>query len=353
MKIAIDLTSLYGRKHTGIELYSIDLYKALLTTGYEIIPIFHAKNEIDNNPKAYIINKCNRLYLENIALSIAVRKIKADITIFPALPPPIDIYYFNKSKIYKVVHDMVYFNYRNTIPFAGKYYYTPKLLLFMKKADGIITISNTTLKSLKKITQKPIYNCGENISSAYQNTQDINSSYLKKWGISPNKYIISVSTIEPRKNLKYLLKVIKPFLIKNNFKLVLVGKQRKSSDKNLTTLISEMGDTIIFTDYIDIKELMSLYRYAYAFALFSLYEGFGRTPYEAVACGCKRVFLSDIEIFHETFEENATFFPLDNITLCQKILNNAKFKEISPNFPIPFNILEEKLKSVFLDNINI
>lgn len=55
MRIAIDLTSLYARKRTGIEMYAIDLYRALLSTSHEIIPIFHVKNELDNNPKAFII----------------------------------------------------------------------------------------------------------------------------------------------------------------------------------------------------------------------------------------------------------------------------------------------------------
>ena len=57
MKIAIDLTPLFNRKWTGIELYAIDLYKALLTTNHEIIPIFNQKNELDNNAKAYIIKR--------------------------------------------------------------------------------------------------------------------------------------------------------------------------------------------------------------------------------------------------------------------------------------------------------
>ena len=48
MKIAIDLTPLYGRKWTGVELYAIDLYHALLELNYEVIPIFHVKNDRQN-----------------------------------------------------------------------------------------------------------------------------------------------------------------------------------------------------------------------------------------------------------------------------------------------------------------
>lgn len=55
MKIAIDLTPLYKRRRTGVELYAIDLYKALMKIGVDVIPIFHAVNEIDDNQNAYII----------------------------------------------------------------------------------------------------------------------------------------------------------------------------------------------------------------------------------------------------------------------------------------------------------
>ena len=50
MKIAIDLTPLHGRKWTGVELYAIDLYHALLELDYDVIPIFHVKNDLDDNP---------------------------------------------------------------------------------------------------------------------------------------------------------------------------------------------------------------------------------------------------------------------------------------------------------------
>ena len=73
MKIAIDLTPLYGRKWTGVELYAIDLYHALLELNYEVIPIFHVKNDLDDNPNSYIIKPTKRLLLENLALSKAIR----------------------------------------------------------------------------------------------------------------------------------------------------------------------------------------------------------------------------------------------------------------------------------------
>lgn len=346
MRIAIDLTALYNRPLTGIEYYALDLYRALLKTKHEIIPIVHAER-IDNNINTYIIKKTNRLYLENISLSIAIRRIKADIVFFPVFPPPIDIYFGCKSKIYKVVHDLVHFEHRDTIPFAAKYYYTPKIIWMLKNADRIITISETTKNKLKYYTKRPVFNCGENISLEFKDADKLaNISHLQKWELKESKYIISVSTIEPRKNLKYLLKVVTPLLINNGLKLVLVGKKRNIKDKDLLKLIEELQEYIIFTGYIEQEYLVSLYRYAYAFILLSKYEGFGRTPFEAVACGCRKIILSDIDIFRETFSDNATFLPLNSVDKCSNMLLEDNLISVKGDFKIPFYELEQNLDNL-------
>lgn len=108
-----------------------------------------------------------------------------------------------------------------------------------------------------------------------------------------------------------------------------------------------MKDYLIFTNYVSDEELISLYHYAYAFALLSLDEGFGRTPFEAVACGCKHIILSDIEIFHETFDNNATFLPLNNEEEARKNLLADKNNKINNDFKIPFQVMEERIKKLF------
>lgn len=130
--------------------------------------------------------------------------------------------------------------------------------------------------------------------------------------------------------------MIAPILKERNMKLVLVGRKGWGHDEELKNLIEQMKDYLIFTEYVSEETLVSLYHYAYAFALLSLDEGFGRTPFEAVACGCKRIILSDIEIFHETFEGNATFLPLNNESKATLILSKNKIKEVIPGFTLPF-----------------
>lgn len=344
MNIAIDLTALYGRKITGLEIYGIDLYKALLKTGYNVIPIFHVKNEIDNNKNAYILQHTNRLALENIKLSMAVRKIGADITLFPIFPPPIDIYWYSHTKIIPTIHDIAFLRFRDTINFAAKYYLTPKYNMVFKKADAIITISETEKEELSKLTKKPIFNCRNIISEDYKNcNRFINTQFLCNWNLDKEKYIISVSTIEPRKNFKYLLEVIRPFLKEKNMKLVLVGRKGWDKSSEYERLLQDIKDKVVFTNFVSLPCLMTLYRYSYAFALLSLDEGFGRTPYEAVAAGCKRIILSDIAIFHETFGNNALYLPLNNKIDCINILKNHDIPKIREDFKIPFDDLERYL----------
>lgn len=344
MIIAVDLTPLYGRKRTGMEMYAIDLYRALMTTNNQIVPIFHCKNDVDENPSAYVIPRQNRLWLENVSLSQTIRKIKADVVIFPIFPPPVDIYYGCKSRIYQTIHDTVFFRYRKTQNFAARYYHLPKQKLALKKLDGIITISETVKKQLQELSNKQIYNLGENIAVEYKNAKNIVSTEaLRKWNLTPDSYYISVSTIEPRKNFDYLLEVIIPILEDQNRRLVLVGRKGWGANERLRQMIEKAGDRLIFTDYVEMRELFSLYCYAYAFALLSKDEGFGRTPFEAVACGCKHIILSDIEIFHETFEGNALFLPLNDVEGCRNKLTKTCLPNIGNEVHLPFNVLEERL----------
>ncbi len=353
MKIVIDLTPLFGRKYTGVEMYAIDLYKALLTTEHEIVPVFHVENEIDDNTNAKIIAKTSRLLLENMRLPKMLTEINADVAIFPIFPPPVNCY-GKKTKIVPVIHDLTFKKFRNTQNNAAKYYYTPKTLWALKKSDAIISISETVKNELTEIVSLPVFNCGEDVSMEfYHCTDKADDKNLKRWNLAPNDYIISVSTIEPRKNFKYLLQVVKPMLQMNNMKLVLVGRKGWGKDKELEKLIEDMGELLIFTEYVSHECLVSLYHYAYAFALLSIYEGFGRTPFEAVACGCRRIILSDIPIFRETFGRSALFIPLNDVEGCLHILGDiSSLPEIGKDFNVPFDVLRQRIPNALLKIVN-
>lgn len=109
-------------------------------------------------------------------------------------------------------------------------------------------------------------------------------SFKKKIGLS--HYILYVGNRKPHKNIKSLLLAFQ--LLKQQFselQLVIIGKRFKTNDEADVMLQSlKISDVIEVDECID-EELRSFYCGAEALILPSLYEGFGLTALEAMACG--------------------------------------------------------------------
>lgn len=101
-------------------------------------------------------------------------------------------------------------------------------------------------------------------------------------------YILSVGTIEPRKNLLRLLQAYEQIRDrhKERLQLVLAGSLGWRYDEFLHHLEgSRFRGDITMTGYMADRELAVLYRNATVFAFPSLYEGFGLPILEAMGCG--------------------------------------------------------------------
>ncbi len=96
------------------------------------------------------------------------------------------------------------------------------------------------------------------------------------------KYILSLATIEPRKNTTITLKAFKLLIEEQQHKdliLVLVGT------KGWIDSEFEAGENVIVTGYAEDQDLAALYSGAECFVYPSFYEGFGLPPLEAMKCG--------------------------------------------------------------------
>ena len=112
---------------------------------------------------------------------------------------------------------------------------------------------------------------------------------LEKWSLTHGEYIVSVATLEPRKNLVGLVKAYKdlPARIRDNLPLVLVGGRgwkNRELDRLLSGLDMRSG-CIILTGRTSKTELTSLISGARLFTYPSFYEGFGLPVAEARASG--------------------------------------------------------------------
>lgn len=101
------------------------------------------------------------------------------------------------------------------------------------------------------------------------------------------KYILSVGTLQPRKNYVRLVEAFSNVKkMHPELELVIVGKQGWLYEEILASP-STFGvkDSVKFLDFVKDEELPALYGDAVCFALPSLYEGFGLPVLEALAAG--------------------------------------------------------------------
>jgi glycosyltransferase involved in cell wall biosynthesis len=103
----------------------------------------------------------------------------------------------------------------------------------------------------------------------------------------PPKFILYVGSIEPRKNLKNLLRAYRNLNrdLRKDYKLVLAGF-KGWENQEIMAVIRELKEDVYYLGYLPDTDLGKLYGLAELFVYPSFYEGFGLPPLEAMACGC-------------------------------------------------------------------
>ena len=110
----------------------------------------------------------------------------------------------------------------------------------------------------------------------------------RKYGLTDDvRYLLSVATFEPRKNIKHLVSVFDNLQneLDDDVRLVLVGVEGWKTRELLDSLTEKSESRIAVTGYVPDEDLSPLYSDAIAFLYPSLYEGFGLPPLEAMQCG--------------------------------------------------------------------
>ena len=103
------------------------------------------------------------------------------------------------------------------------------------------------------------------------------------------KYIFSLCTLEPRKNLIRAVKSFIKFIKKNNIQdlvWVMGGAQYENFSEKIKKESQDFDKYVKYVGYIDDEDLPSIYSNAEWFVFTSQYEGFGLPPLEAMQCGC-------------------------------------------------------------------
>lgn len=198
----------------------------------------------------------------------------------------------SKYKSIITIHDMAH-HYYPEYAIPGNNRILPRYLRkHAHKADLILCVSENTKKDVIDILDIP----EEKVWVTYNGVGDEfrvidNKNLLKdlrqRYKI-PERFILFVGTVEPRKNLSMLVEAYHILNSRHRIKEPLViagGKGWKNEALRQSIKNLKLEDRIIFTGYVHDDDLPLLYNAATLFVYPSLYEGFGLPVVEAMACG--------------------------------------------------------------------
>lgn len=189
------------------------------------------------------------------------------------------------------VYDMVHQLYPQTMSCRHRMAYKFFFRAGLRRANKIVAISQGTADRLQQHFAVQVHaivkpQVGGNFHPPMPGeVQAVRSKYDL-----PPRYLLSVSTLEPRKNLGTLVRALVALAQSGQAQglaLVLVGQRGWKNHPLLAQLTAarQIGVTITELGYVPDADLPALYATAVAVVMPSLYEGFGMPILEALHCG--------------------------------------------------------------------
>lgn len=257
----------------ALDIYSQEVYKSL--SNYGVKGIFTKIPHIDI-PSQPIL-KYSKFFHNVLDLTLKNAKRSEILHLSSnALLGYLSVFRYNF--LITTVHDLIPIIFKYPLSLVGKAEWKN-----LSKVDQFITPSNCTKKDLikhLKINESRITVIPNGIN---------HNIFNPKPKIYEFPFILYVGLEEPRKNLETALKAFYKLKKSNRFKdlkfvIVGTGKNRARTLDFVNQL--GIGQHMIFTGHVAVEELPYYYSSTIALIHPSLYEGFGLTLLEAMACGC-------------------------------------------------------------------
>lgn len=293
MKIAVDIREANHEK-TGKGWYTFNMVEELLKLDHKNHYLLYTDSEknpfkLPKNVEIKLIQSKPWQWHYKVLKDLQAQKVDLFFAptsyIIPAMAP-------KSLRTVITVHDLVAFLFPGIHNRKAIFIERLTLKKAIKKAKSIFVVSENTEKDLLKRFKYPeakihLTPCAPSDFFRHPPKEFDIQEFQKKLQL-PEKFILAVGTLEPRKNFSTLIKSFVIIKRKHpDYKLVIVGKKGwKYHNIEETLKHYQLEKDVIFPGYLEDKELQKVYSLAAVFVFPSLYEGFGIPPLEAMASGC-------------------------------------------------------------------
>ena len=318
MHIGID-ARIITHQMAGIGNYTYSLCRELQKSDRLKVTLFDDEFFADHRNFSQLSSRGLRKILYTVWLNTRFPSIlkenRIDLVHAPNFVPPL----YSGPPAVATFHDVGYLRYPHT--HHGLY-----AALFPGFANAAVEKSRRIIVPSKSTRDEMIHfypRCKDKLRVVYMaareefrkiDDQDFLNLIAKKYSL-PEKFLLCVGTLEPRKNLERFFLAFRRYYDRHpdsGLHLVLSGKTWVRHRKFLESLKkSGLEHRIVLTGYIPQEEIAAVYNLALALAFPSYYEGFGIPAVEAMRCGLP-VISSNAFSLPEILQDAAVYFdPFD------------------------------------------
>jgi glycosyltransferase involved in cell wall biosynthesis len=282
--VAVDGSGL-ARPWAGVGTYTAEILRALAAgrpgSRFTVYTLGEPPAE---RPPAVAFHRppAVRLAGRHVLWPARLRRLRADLYFGPAgLMPLGDV----GMPAVVTAHDMAI--YRHPEWFPGRQALSVRLVVprSMRRASAVVAVSACTARDVAElfgVEGRRLEVVPEGVSSRFRPLPDERLQEIRLRHRLPQRFVLFVSTIEPRKNLLTLLEAWGR--MRERPPLVVAGSWGWSYD-GLRERMERIGPDLRLLGAVAPADLPGLYGLATCLAHPAWYEGFGLTPLEAMACG--------------------------------------------------------------------
>lgn len=320
MRIAIDASSITSRP-TGIGYMATGFIRGLSELGTDEVLVYTPSKELLKQLGPQLnsnITVLEQPWLQGLASGMRwYRKItrdmqrrQVDVFISPST--------FTASLMFprtvQIVPDLSPLQHPEMFTFKHQFLFKLTLRLAMRSAWKVATISQSVAEEIK--SHFPSYSkpigvvplAPDDWATASPGSESEREATIQKYQL-PEKYFLSVSTLQPRKNYVRMIRAFAEFRKQHSDYYYLISGAKGWKYQEVFDVINELKlqEYVRVMDYLPDSDLAVLTDLAAGFLYVSLEEGFGIPPLNA-ACRGVPVLVTNLPVFREILTEDEAIF---------------------------------------------